>query len=344
VHAEDDDTRPGGLDARRASGLLGCGPVLAHALDIVTGVAPEEASAGLQDTDPLVIGGLGGSGTRLVAQIAQGLGFYLGVDRNAAGDNLWFTLLLKRSAWYRRLRDRGDERPVHRALGILAKALSGRGHLDLRDRAFILRAATDVGLHGHDHKGNGKGSWASGRARSLLRAPPPPAEAAGWGWKEPNSHIYLPPLADHFPGLRYIHTVRHGLDMAFSPKRGQLHNWGWLYGVDPPADPDRIPRAQLRLWVEATRRAEAVGREALGDRFLLLNYDRLCSRPEEGVRAIADLAGVSLRPERLRELAALPKVPDSAGRHATEDLSGLDPEDLAALGELGFEPPAPLSF
>ena len=45
---------------------------------------------------PVVIGGVGGSGTRLFATILKDLGFYLGADLNAAFDNLWFTLLFKR--------------------------------------------------------------------------------------------------------------------------------------------------------------------------------------------------------------------------------------------------------
>jgi hypothetical protein len=45
---------------------------------------------------PVIIGGVGGSGTRLIAQMLKELGFYLGSDLNSANDNLWFTLLFKR--------------------------------------------------------------------------------------------------------------------------------------------------------------------------------------------------------------------------------------------------------
>ena len=45
---------------------------------------------------PVAIGGVGGSGTRLIAQILHEAGFYLGDDLSYAIDNLWFTLLFRR--------------------------------------------------------------------------------------------------------------------------------------------------------------------------------------------------------------------------------------------------------
>lgn len=45
---------------------------------------------------PVVIGGVGGSGTRLIAECVKKLGFFIGNDLNDAFDNLWFTLLFKR--------------------------------------------------------------------------------------------------------------------------------------------------------------------------------------------------------------------------------------------------------
>ncbi len=45
---------------------------------------------------PVVIGGVGGSGTRLIAQILKDLGYFMGNDLNEANDNLLFPLLFKR--------------------------------------------------------------------------------------------------------------------------------------------------------------------------------------------------------------------------------------------------------
>ena len=43
-------------------------------------------------TAPVAIGGVGGSGTRLVAQLLSGAGIHMGDDLNGSSDTLWFTL------------------------------------------------------------------------------------------------------------------------------------------------------------------------------------------------------------------------------------------------------------
>jgi hypothetical protein len=53
-----------------------------------------------KDKGPIIIGGLGGSGTRIVAEILKKFGYYLGNDLNIANDNLLYTLLLKRPRWF----------------------------------------------------------------------------------------------------------------------------------------------------------------------------------------------------------------------------------------------------
>jgi hypothetical protein len=45
---------------------------------------------------PIAIGGLGGSGTRVIAAFLNNIGYYPGDDVNGAHDNLWFTLIFKR--------------------------------------------------------------------------------------------------------------------------------------------------------------------------------------------------------------------------------------------------------
>lgn len=58
---------------------------------------------------PVVIGGVGGSGTRVVAELLENLGFYIGSDLNTASDNLTYTLLFKRPKWFHQNRDNREE-------------------------------------------------------------------------------------------------------------------------------------------------------------------------------------------------------------------------------------------
>ncbi|MCX6279657.1 MAG: hypothetical protein NT004_16405, partial [Bacteroidetes bacterium] len=49
---------------------------------------------------PVVVGGVGGSGTRVIAEILSLLNFYLGNDLNGPNDFLLYTLLFKRKKWF----------------------------------------------------------------------------------------------------------------------------------------------------------------------------------------------------------------------------------------------------
>ncbi len=45
------------------------------------------------ENGPVIIGGIGGSGTRVVAEILTLFGYFMGHDLNSAGDILTYTLL-----------------------------------------------------------------------------------------------------------------------------------------------------------------------------------------------------------------------------------------------------------
>jgi hypothetical protein len=279
----------------------------------------------------LVIGALGGSGTRVVAQILIDSGFHLGSDLNPALDNLWFTLLFKRPWWHAEV---AAARPAEVAMGfdILTRAMAGPPQLSAAERGFVRRAALEIARRGHDHEHAGRGVWPLVRAWRLRRGAPPPPGSIGWGWKEPNSHVYLPELTAHFADLRFVYVARHGLDMAYSGNRAQLHNWGPLFGVDPagrPAD------AMLALWVRAARRAREFGR-ALGQRFLWLDYDRLCADPRSALPGLLEFAGITANVQQLTRLAMLPQPQASVGRYKTQPWRELDAANVAAVAELGF--------
>jgi hypothetical protein len=282
---------------------------------------------------PVVISGLGGSGTRLVYRLVEEMGVYLGADLNDQRDYLPSILLFKQARWWaRHRRPAQDEADV--GFEILERALTGRRGLNPRQLAFLARAALEIGRHGHNAKGHGSGwKWPRRRARALLLPGLPQPGAVAWGWKDPTMHVYLGELAAHFPGLRYIHVIRDGLDIAYRRKE-EISAWGWLYGVQLPRSKKKRLRAKLKYWARANRRAIEIGTDALGERFLLVNYDRLCREPGPEIDRIAALLGVE--PEQ-PELERLRAIPGPAPVHAKQpELDLFDEEDLAVLHELGF--------
>ena len=279
-------------------------------------------------TGPLVIGGVGGSGTRVVAEMARRLGVSLGEDCNRSVDTLSATLLLRRPAWYdEQVRDGGAGFAT--AFAILEGALRGRLAMTPGVRVFLAGAAADLA-------GGGPGpTWAAERVARLVGSGTSGRDPGRWGWKEPNSHIYLEALHHHFGDrLRYVHVLRNGLDMAFSDNQWQVRTWGRLFGVE--AGEVVSPNASLDYWIRANRRALDLGATLPGGTFLRLDFDALCADPVAGLDRLVGFLGVEPGPEVLAELAAMPERPASTGRWRRADGAAFTDRQLAEVAALGF--------
>lgn len=269
---------------------------------------------------PVAVGGVGGSGTRLVAQVLRELGYFLGDDLNESLDNLWFTLLFKR----REILGLGPEE-FSETLAIFVSRMSGQPRLTAPQLAMARRLA------GGD-RGEHSPQWLKERADTLA-AEPSAASTAPWAWKEPNTHVVIDRLIQRLPGLRYIHVLRNGLDMAYSANQNQLRFWGEHF-IGQGAEVS--PRASLSYWCRVHQRVLRLC-APLGERFLLLNYDRLCADPVQGLRTLVGFLGLSPEPDRLQRLVALAHPPASLGRFKRHGLDCFDPADVAFVAGLGFD-------
>lgn len=272
---------------------------------------------------PIAVGGVGGSGTRLVAQLLLELGFFLGADLNESNDTLWFTLLFKERGILKAPDDEFRER-----VAIFRGAMQASGPLTAAQRQRVARLArADRPQH--------EAEWLRRRVRSLEewteRAPRPPVP---WGWKEPNTHVVLRRLAPLLPGMKYVHVVRNGLDMAYSSNQAQLHLWGPRFlGV---ARIEASPRLALKYWREVHTRVLAAA-QSLGDRLLMLNYDRLCADPAEGLGLLLRFVEVAPPPATRDRLLASIRPPESVGRFRRHPSTDFDPADVAFARGLGFD-------
>ena len=274
---------------------------------------------------PLVaIGGVGGSGTRVVADIAQCLGIAIGDDLNGALDNLAFTLLFKEAG----ATSCGPEPFRHRA-GIFAAAMHGGMPLSDAQSACV-QALVEAGARPVNAAVQHDVAWLRERASALHRSAARTATLDGpWGWKEPNTHVVLPQLVACFPTLRYVHVVRNGLDMAFSENLNQLDFWGsWWLGRRV----ERTPRDALAYWCAVHRRAESMA-VAMGERFFWLDYDGLCAEPLPWLRRLMAFLGYS--DEQANALLSRVSVQPSSGRRRHADLGQFAAPDLDYLRQLG---------
>ena len=275
-----------------------------------------------QETDsfalppPVAVGGVGGSGTRLIAGLLRDSGIFMGNQLNASNDLLWFTLLFK----HEHACDMEDEE-FDQLVDILVAGLAGGAPLDagaLARVAELADAATarDPGLQ------------AAAAASSLVEAAARPAHRRRWGWKEPNTHIVIERLWQRLPDLRYVHVVRHGVDMAFSSNQNQLALWGRrVLG----STGDLSPRRSLRYWCRVHRHQQALF-AANSQRMYWLDYDDFCREPEEEFARLARF--LQLPPAVTPDLSVVRRPAEP--RHSRQDLSGFAPEDLDYVSSLGY--------
>ena len=136
---------------------------------------------------PLVIGGVGSSGTRVFREVAIAAGYDMlaapwlirKLWRESDHDNL-----LLRRYFYRRWMSR-----------YLRGSLSDAGIRRMRRHL----------------------EW------SLWLTSPTRYRRGKWGWKNPNTMFFLPFLKDIYPAMRFIHVVRDGRDIAFNQKMDQIN-------------------------------------------------------------------------------------------------------------------------
>jgi hypothetical protein len=266
---------------------------------------------------PIAIGGVGGSGTRLVAGLLRTLGVFIGDDLNVANDNLWFTLLFKRPGVLA-----VDEAEFDALLGALVAGLRGGAPLaeDVAARVFELAIAD---------RPNHPAARLRASAQSLLAAANRPPTAGRWGWKEPNTHLLIERIWQRLPTLRYVHVVRNGIDMAYGRNQNQLKLWGkQVLGEDGPVTPAR----SLAYWCHVHQRMQAL-LAANPRRMYWLDYDALCSDPG---RHLAPLLAFLAFDPALAASIDLGIEAIQRRRDPTTPLDAFDPRDLAFAHSLGY--------
>ena len=162
-----------------------------------------------------------------------------------------------------------------------------------------------------------------------LRARPGP-----WGWKEPRSIYLLPFLRRHLRGLRFLHVVRDGRDMALSENQNQLRKHGEAAPIPEGLAP--APRS-IALWSWVNLEAKRFGEEELGARYLRIRFEELCERPTEVTSRILGFLGLE---GDAADLAHEVAPPSSLARWRAADpavVAELERVGSEALVELGYD-------
>lgn len=276
--------------------------------------ATEPPSAG-----PVAIGGVGGSGTSVVARLIEALGVFMGFDLNQSYDNLAATLLLRDP----RLLGRADETVAER-FAVLKRSMTANGPLTPNEQALL-----DALPRSQNPE---RKRWTEERITRLSTAAQSLDQHTTWGWKEPNTHLILDRLYEAEPGLRYIHVLRHGLDVAASTNQRQRARWSQRILKAPFID---TPRQALQYWCACLQRVHQIASNS-GPAIHVLNFDALCESPSSSIQALADFLGLTIGEEKVEQLTTMVRTPASIGRYRFLAPSDFDAEDLAQVRDAGF--------
>lgn len=259
------------------------------------------------DVSPIAIGGLGGSGTRLIAQMFETLEFYLGSDLNGSLDNLSFTLLFKR-------KDILSESPatISQSFDLLINSLRGKQPLTAADLKLIGKLTLSA-------RPMYPKSWLVDRANRLSSAPACKHHKL-IAWKEPNTHILLDQLLECPAGIKYLHVMRDGLDMAFSENQQQLLLWG-EYSLERPVK--KCPADALDYWNAIHSRVFAI-KARFPDRVEVVSYDKICRRDQNEIIKVYSFAGINPTSAQLSRIEGLIAPPKSIGRGKKLDMEHFD--------------------
>ena len=148
--------------------------------------------------------------------------------------------------------------------------------------------------------------------RSLLWLSGPTAYRRGrWGWKNPRARLLIPFFQELYPGMRFVHVFRDGRDHAFHPRfTHAVHQESFLSAAEM-ALPDHLRKALF--WSRTHRLTEETGREHLGQRYFASRLEDLCADPEKEIARLMVFLGVD-DTAVVRPAARLVHTPDSLGR------------------------------
>jgi hypothetical protein len=234
--------------------------------------------ARLRQASPIVVIGMHRSGTRLLVEVLDKLGVFMGADRQGDAESVAFMLI--------------NETILHRCGAFWSEPMSAHFMLAQPEVVEQIASSAREALAAQLERYAGP----SGRLREAG------AEAfPAFGWKDPRNTFTLPVWKEVFPNLRVIHILRHGVDVAASLARRHAQALRAATGESIPSALTVIRdhalgvlssrrgwtlAEALTMWeqyVEKARQESA----ALVERALEVRYEELLLQPERVIPAIA---------------------------------------------------------
>jgi Sulfotransferase family len=239
--------------------------------------------ARLRQASPIVVIGMHRSGTRLLVEILDRLGVFMGADVQADSESVTFMGI--------------NEQILHQCGAFWSEPMSAHFLLAQADAARQLAANAGEALAAQLQTYAGPSGWQLGTDPNKLRP---------FGWKDPRNTFTLPVWRHVFPNLRTLHVVRHGVDVAASLARRHAEALRAATGEPVPSALTVIRdhtlgvlssrrgwtlAEALTMWEQYVEKAREES-AALGERALEVRFEELVAQPMTVIPAIAEFCRV----------------------------------------------------
>jgi hypothetical protein len=282
----------------------------------------------LLQASPIVVIGMHRSGTRLLVEILDRLGVFMGADRQGDSESVAFLLI--------------NEEILHQCGAFWSEPMSAHFVLSQPHAVEQFAASARDALARQFGQYAGASGWHLG---------PGPKELPAFGWKDPRNTFTLPVWKQVFPNLRAIHIVRHGVDVAASLARRHAEALRAATGEPVPSALTVIRdhalgvlssrrgwtlAEALTMWEQYVEKARQEC-AALGGRALEVRYEELLTRPERVIPAVASFCGVASPTQHTALLDGLERDRAFAYRRDGE-LAAFAGTARAVLARYGYAP------
>ena len=284
--------------------------------------------ARLEQASPIVVIGMHRSGTRLLVEMLDKLGVFMGADQQGDSESVAFMLI--------------NEGILHQCGAFWSEPMSAHFMLSQPDAAEQLAASARDALAGQLDQYVGASGWHLERG---------PKELPAFGWKDPRNTFTLPVWRRVFPNLRAIHILRHGVDVAASLARRHAEALRAATGEAVPSALTVIRDHALgvlssrrgwtlaeafTMWEQYVEKARLES-AALGERALEVRYEDLLTRPERVIPAIAKFCGAAAPAQHMAIVSSLEPGRAFAYRRDAE-LAAFAETAREALRRYGYAP------
>jgi sulfotransferase family protein len=246
----------------------------------------------LHESSPIVVIGMHRSGTRVIVDVLDKLGVFMGADRQGDGESVSFMQI--------------NEWLFHQCGAFWSEPMSAHFMLSEPEVVEQLATSTRETVAAQIAKFAGPTNWHLETSAAALPA---------FGWKDPRNTFTLPVWKEVFPNLRVIHIIRHGVDVAASLARRHGQAMRAATGESAPSALTVIrdnalgilssrrgwtlPEA-FTMWEQYVEKAR-LECAALGARAVEIRYEDLLFGPDKIVPAIANFCGVPLQGQQAQQ-------------------------------------------